>query len=384
MRIASVPFNEEFRLQDLYSYDILDSEREKDFDDLLEIAAHTYGCPMAAITFIDKERQWLKSKIGIDEEVRETSRDTAFCAHTILNNGVLIVEDATKDERFSKNPFVCDEPSIRFYAGAPIISTGGYRLGSICVIDKEPRPLSKQQANMLQLISSQVSKLLELRQKNLVLKRKMEEELYLQKELLQKTLKKQEVEKKAISTTLHEDIAQSLAASKFYLEMAETDSLGTKALIRKSKELLSTVVEQVRELSQTIAPSLLREVELKPLLTSLLSQFHNQSCLRVVLMYEGDKTISSAIALPIYRIIEAQLQNVQRHAKASCVVVNINVFSSIHLSIKDDGAGFDRKTFQKGAGITTILHNAEILNGRAEIASGLKGGCELTVTLQRP
>ena len=208
MRIASIPFNDELRLQDLYSYGVLDTEKEKDFDELLEVAAHIYGCSIAAITFIDRERQWLKSKIGIAEDVRETSRDIAFCAHTILNNDVLIVEDATKDERFCLNPFVIENPAIRFYAGAPIVSAGGYRLGSICVIDTQPRQLSQQEAKMLQIISSKISKMLELRQKNQLLQSKTKEALHLQKQLLQKTLKKHEVERKSISTTLHENIAQ--------------------------------------------------------------------------------------------------------------------------------------------------------------------------------
>jgi len=383
MRIASIPFNEDLRLQDLYSYDILDSEKEKDFDDLLEVAAHIYGCPMAAITFVDNGRQWLKSKVGLDEEIHETSRDIAFCAHTILDNDVLIVEDATRDERFCGNPLVTGGPSIRFYAGAPIVSTGGYRLGSICVIDNEPRELSQQEAKMLQVLSRQISKLLELRLKNKLLRKTAEEQLQLEKHLMQKTLQAAEAEKQLISTELHENIAQALAASKFYLEMAETDGVATKDLIRKTRQNLTTIVGQIRELSQTIRPSLLPEVELKALLTSLLSQFHNKSSMEVHLMYEGDISIAAPQALAVYRIVEAQLQNVQSHARATSVVVNVNVFSCIYLSVKDNGVGFDSKTFRRGAGLTKILYHAEALNGKVEINSLLKGGCELVVTIPR-
>lgn len=384
MRIASTPFNEELRLQDLYSYDILDSEQDKDFDDLLEIAAHIYGCPIAAITFIDVERQWLKSKIGLHKDIYETSRDVAFCSHTILTNDVLIVEDATKDDRFSENPLVVNDPSIRFYAGAPIVSAGGYRLGSICVIDNESRELSQQEARMLHILSRQISKLLELRLKNNLLRKKAEEQLQTEKLLLQKSFEKHEMEKKSIAAELHENIAQSLAASKFYLEMAEAEGFAAKDLIQKSRENITAVVRQVRELSQTISPSLLLpEVELKPLLTGLLSQFHNQSGISVNLMYEGDASVSSAIALSVYRIVETQLQNVNMHAGAKAITVNINVFSSFYLSIKDNGIGFDSKTFQRGAGLTSILSCAEALNGKVEITSLVKGGCELTVTLPR-
>lgn len=383
MRIASIPFNEQLRLQDLYSYDILDSEKEKDFDDLLEVAAHIYGCPMAAITFVDDRRQWLKSKVGVDENTHETPRDIAFCAHTILDNDVLIVKDATMDERFCGNPLVTGGPGIRFYAGAPIVSTGGYRLGSICVIDSEPRELTQREAKMLQVLSRQISKLLELRLKNKLLRQTAEEQLDMEKLLMQKTLQAQEAEKKLISTELHENIAQSLAASKFYLEMAESDSVGTRELVRKARQNLTTVVSQIRELSQTISPSLLPEVELKSLLTSLLSQFHNKTGLAVNLIYEGDVTTSSQTALAVYRIVEAQLQNVQGHARATSVVININVFSRIYLSIKDNGTGFDNKTFQRGAGLTKILFHAEALNGKVEINSCVKGGCELIAIMPR-
>jgi GAF domain-containing protein len=172
MRIASVPLNEELRLQDLYTYDILDSQQDAAFDELLEVAASIYGCPIAAISFIDKERQWFKSKIGLPADTESTTRDVSFCAHTILNDEVMIVKDATKDERFCQNPFVTEGLQIRFYAGAPIVSAKGYSLGSICIIDHQPRELTQHEARMLQILSNQISKLLELRLKNRLLKKK--------------------------------------------------------------------------------------------------------------------------------------------------------------------------------------------------------------------
>ncbi|HEY1021024.1 MAG TPA: GAF domain-containing protein [Flavisolibacter sp.] len=384
MRIASLPSNEDLRLQDLYSYEILDSEKENDFDELLEVAAYVYGCPIAAVTFIDKERQWLKSTIGIADDTQETSRDVAFCAHTILHNDVLIVEDATKDDRFCNNPFVTNDPSIRFYAGAPIVSANGYRLGSICVIDQKPRELTQQEARMLQILSRQVSKLLELRSANKRLRKKAEEQLELEHQLLQKTLQEHEAEKKSISTELHENIAQALAATKFYLEMAEDDGVAAKALIRKSRDTVVTLVRQIRELSHSISPALLPDVELKLLLHERLSQFHNQSGLETLLHYDGDKCVAARTALLIYRMVETQLHNVQSHAKATSVTVSINIGASVHLLIRDNGVGFDRYTFQRGAGLNKILSHAAALKGNVEITSGVKGGCELAVVFPKP
>lgn len=381
MRIASVPFNEKLRLQDLYSFDILDSDREKEYDDLLEVAAHIYGCPIAAISFVDNERQWFKSTKGLPDGTVSTPRNVSFCTYTILGNEVLIVQDATKDERFCNYPLVTDELAIRFYAGAPILSSSGYRLGSICVLDIQPRELTQKEAKMLNILSRQISVLLELRMKNKVLRQKAEEQLHLEKLLLQKTLHDHEVEKQSISAELHENIAQTLAATKFFLEMAEESSADMAGLVRKSKENIISLVKQVRELSQSITPSLLPEVDLHDLLRELLSRFYNNTGTEVKLIYESRGFVASAIALTAYRILEVQLENIRQHAKATVVTVNINAFSTFHLSIKDNGVGFVGKTFRKGGGLSKVLLRVEALNGRVEINAGVNGGCELVVAI---
>lgn len=324
-----------------------------------------------------------EGKVGIADDFQETSRDVAFCAHTILNNDVFIVPDATKDERFCENPLVTDSLNIRFYAGAPIVSTTGYRLGSICIIDNEPREMSKEDARMISIISQQISKLLELRLKNKLLKQKAEEQLKMEKLLLLKTLQEHEMQKQTISTELHENIAQTLAATKFYLELAEGPAICKVDLIQKCKENITSLVIQVRELSQSIAPSLLKEVELKMVLTNLLSQFYNRSGIEVKLQYEGRTSIASEPALIVYRIVEEQLENVCRHSGAGSVVVTINVCESIYISILDNGCGIDLARFQKGVGINKIASKVESLGGSVEITAGVKGGCELVVTIPK-
>lgn len=165
MQIAQLPSDEELRLQDLFSYDILDSEVEKEFNELVELAGEICNCPVSMITFIDKDRQWFKARL--DEGPSETSRDIALCAHAILSNDLLVVEDTSQDDRFTKNPLVTAEiKPIRFYAGAPIVSPGGYKVGTICVINNLPQTLSAKQKRALEILSAQVSRLLELRVKN--------------------------------------------------------------------------------------------------------------------------------------------------------------------------------------------------------------------------
>lgn len=155
------PNNEKKRLKVLWQYDILDTLPESIFDDLTELAARICEAPMAIISLVDEERQWFKSKLGVT--VRETSRDVSFCSHAIRQDGLFIVPDATKDDRFSKNPLVTADPKIRFYAGAPLISPDGYALGTLCVLDQEPRVLRPDQQVALSVLARHVMAQLELR-----------------------------------------------------------------------------------------------------------------------------------------------------------------------------------------------------------------------------
>jgi PAS domain S-box-containing protein len=179
---ATLSDNEKKRLAALYQYQILDTPAEAVFDDLTSLAAQICETPIALISLVDAERQWFKSKLGLT--VSETDRSLAFCNYAILQNDPLIVEDAWKDPRFAKNNLVTDEPYIRFYAGAPLITSDGLALGTLCVIDRIPRQLTLKQINALQVLSRQVVSQLELRQ-NLVGYERAESLLIAQKNFLE-------------------------------------------------------------------------------------------------------------------------------------------------------------------------------------------------------
>ena len=157
----SVHDDEVARIEALLQYKILDTAPETVFDDLTRLAAYICGTPIALISLVDSNRQWFKSKVGL--ETVETPRDIAFCTHAICQTDVFLVPDATQDERFVNNPLVTSEPNIRFYAGVPLINAEGYGLGTLCVIDDVPRQLSPKQLEALQIIAQQVMKQLELR-----------------------------------------------------------------------------------------------------------------------------------------------------------------------------------------------------------------------------
>ncbi len=161
--LVPLPSNEVARLNALYNYNILDTPPEEVFDDLTRLVAHICDTPTALINFVDSTRVWFKSQVGL--EAKEISRDVSFCAHAILQPDLFIVQDACQDSRFANNPLVTSDPKIRFYAGAPLITSEGYLIGTLCAIDYVPRELSPAQAEALQTLAHQVVAQLESQRK---------------------------------------------------------------------------------------------------------------------------------------------------------------------------------------------------------------------------
>lgn len=152
---------EEARLKELERYQILDTDDESDYDELAQLAAQICGAPVALVSFVDSVRQWFKARVGLD--VKETPREQSFCALAIQKHATMVVEDASRDDRFKANPLVTDSPHIRFYAGAPLITRDGYALGTLCVIDSQPRSLGTDQKSALETLAKSVTRLLEYR-----------------------------------------------------------------------------------------------------------------------------------------------------------------------------------------------------------------------------
>jgi len=162
MIVPEKPLNEAERLKALNGYGILDTLSEKEYDQLTIIASQICGCKMSLISLVDENRQWFKSRVGLD--VMETERRLAFCAHAILDpTHTLVVPDARLDPRFHDNPLVTGDPHLAFYAGVPLVNDDGLPLGTLCVLDNEPKKLSGPQLNALSALGDQVMALLELR-----------------------------------------------------------------------------------------------------------------------------------------------------------------------------------------------------------------------------
>jgi diguanylate cyclase (GGDEF)-like protein len=147
MKAPEYPENEDTRVATLRSLDILDTEPEERFDRLTRIAKRLFRVPIALVSFVDMNRQWFKSCQGI--EVTEMSRDISFCGHAILGDDIFIISDATLDDRFYDNPLVINEPRIRFYAGVPLVVSNGVKVGTLCLIDREPRMFTEEDQVLL-------------------------------------------------------------------------------------------------------------------------------------------------------------------------------------------------------------------------------------------
>jgi GAF domain-containing protein len=156
-----IPADEEARQESLRTYEILDTQAEKVFDDITAVIAGICDTPIALLTFIDGNRQWIKANFGLP--LRQTTRNASICAHAICRDELFVVPDTLRDARFADNPFVIGEPHIRFYAGMPLITPEGHALGALCVIDHSPRQLSEDQKAKLEALAQSAMLLLEIR-----------------------------------------------------------------------------------------------------------------------------------------------------------------------------------------------------------------------------
>jgi GAF domain-containing protein len=162
MPAADLPPDEEQRLAALRELELLDTEPEEAFDELVRRAAEATDSPVAVITLVDEARQWFKARVNL--ELESTDRDLSFCAHAILTpDDLTVVPDTLADERFADNLLVTEDPNIRFYAGAPIFTPDGHPIGTLCVIDAAPRGLTDEQADALRDLARAVSRQIERR-----------------------------------------------------------------------------------------------------------------------------------------------------------------------------------------------------------------------------
>jgi len=237
---------EEARLKALYSYNVLDTLPEEEFDRITRLASYICGTEIALISLIDKDRQWFKSKVGL--LVDETPRDMAFCQYVVMDGKVMEVENASVDERFKDNPLVLGDPNIRFYAGAPLQTEDGLSIGTLCVINSKPMSLTSFEKECLQDLSKLVMERLEaLRQKALLLVVNNQVN-----DAFQKVQQAQDEANKALEKAKRSEeemrlLAEAQMEANEKLMMAEINLKKTLELEQQQKNELDKLVGQLKD-----------------------------------------------------------------------------------------------------------------------------------------
>ena len=201
------------RLEELNSYQILDSLPEQEYDDIALLSAQICQMPMSTVAFVDEERKWHKAKFGLDKEF--VPRDFAICSHTICSDKLLIVEDTHEHDVFKDIGIVNNPPFVRFYAGIPLINNKGYALGTLCVVDTKPNCIDEQQIHALQALARQTMALLELR-KSLLISQQLQRQVRLHNSELESLSQMDELTKLYNRRVLDRELSRELRRSKRY------------------------------------------------------------------------------------------------------------------------------------------------------------------------
>lgn len=360
---APIPSDEEQRYRDLLSYEILDSEEEEDYNQLTELAAMFCDCEMATITFIDKKRQWFKAAVNMP--AKEGLRDNSFCGHAIMHSGVMVINDASKDERFYDNPDVADGLHIGFYAGVPIISSAGYKLGTVCVIDHEPKQTfepKKKQA--LETIALQVKKLLELRIKNKLIQKQSAEIIKAEKNTARLNTMIREKQNNEIAYELHENIAQLVVAAMMSVEMIENENPDAKESADRIRKYLSIILNDVKSLSNSITPTTFTSADYTGYIFQLTEQVESYKDIDVRFKKSPDDLkLSGSLGLTIFRITQDMLSYALL-AGADDVEISIAADQKIQLTFKQNGKNDILWSDDAKVLINNIITRADIINAQ--------------------
>ncbi|MFT3701956.1 MAG: GAF domain-containing protein [Agriterribacter sp.] len=363
--------DEELRLRDLMSYEILDTAEEKEFNDLTTLAAQICGCEIAAITFIDADRQWFKAKRNV--VVQQAPRDFTFCGHTILENKVMVVSNAKDDDRFFDNPQVMGGIGITFYAGAPIISSAGFALGTICVIDKkEKEGLTPEQENALRIIASQITSLLELRIKNKQVLKKSEALIKSEKKVTLLNMELQEEKNNLIAVELHENYAQTLTAIKLYIDFAQQSKDIADVFLDKCKERLLAVVEELKNLSKTIYPTTLQNADYYLLIDSLAKHYTEE--FNIDVEFYHDRRLENndpKTGIKVYRIVEQQLK-IAKNTGATNVKIELRQGKKLSLVFKYNSSA-EHIDIEKEMLFSNVIARPDLLNGKTTYRKDKEG-----------
>src|SRR6476469_578712 len=389
MQPPPIPENEQQRLKELYRFAVLDTEQETSFEQLVHLAAQICDVPMSLVSLVDADRQWFKARVGLSSS--ETERRVSFCAHAILNDGVFEIQDARKDDRFFDNPVVVGDPNIRFYAGMPLVTDNGYKLGTFCILDSKPRELTPAQEFALKTLATQAMSLLNLRVKNSELERI------------------NKLQNKLISIVAH-DVRNPLASLKGIIELRQTDIISQE----EADEMLGLAAAQLDATIDMVANlidwgklqmrkdnSFNREISLKKNIDSVLRTFNDQleaKNIKVDVSVQEAETFT-ADETAFNFVLRNLLSNSIKFTENGSITIDVSIVDTrIKLKITDTGTGFEQYTFDtlfqqqkhypapgtrnepgSGLGLSLIKDYLDKMEGSIQIKSEKDKGTEVIV-----
>lgn len=399
MRTAPIPHNDRQRLDSLLSYRLLDSEPEKDFDDITKLAAEICETPISVITLIDEQRQWFKSKVGL--EIIESPRETSFCGHLIAEpEHNLIVENASEDERFYDNPLVA-AGAIKSYAGIPLVNPEGFALGALCVIDVKVKKLEPFQIKALEKLANQVTKLLELRRNNFRLVQSHNTLAQRYKDLEQFS----HVVSHDLKSPLNNIIQLSEMVSEMISDKTEAQAKEMVGYIGQSAKELKNLVDGILEHYKydTLDVSRREKIRLREFVQYIVNLLHVSDDFTFVLPDEKTRFWTNKMALG--QILYNLVANAIKYNDKEIGVIEIGCGRNgdeIAIFVKDNGPGIPESQFAKifeifgtlgksdrsgnkgsGIGLSTVQKLLQRLGGRIEVKSEMGQGTTFTVFLKK-
>jgi two-component sensor histidine kinase len=359
MLAASHPRQPE-RIAALRGYDILDTPREADFDDIARLASELCGVPISVINLIDADRQWFKAEVGLG--VRETPLDTSICSHVILENEFVEIPDTLKDRRMQDNALCRGDPGLRFYAGALLQTEDGLPLGTLCVLDYQPRALSSLQRHALQVLAKQVMAQLDLR----------------------RALKRQELMQKEIDHRVKNSLAS--VASLVRLQMTSAGDPKIQSALESVAQRIQTVALLHEELYRTGAAD---EADLGHYLQTLREMLQVGVPAHIAIDVQAQRVpVDSATASAVGKIVSEFVMNSIKYAfpderRGTVTIALRPTGDGIELICRDDGIGAGNLTpARRGLGMRLMDAYAAQLGGRAQF-SDAHPGVELRILLPR-
>lgn len=359
---------ENLRLTDLCAHQILDTGEDNAFDELLELASDICEASISFISIMDKHRQWFKAKRGIS--LTEISRDDAFCAHTILQNDVFTVIDATKDERFSKNPFVTGELGVRFYIGAPIVSSEGNNLGTVCLLDTVPRKPTEKQKQRLKIIANQAARLIELHKRNTEVKKEADDIISRKSRSFHKVITSFQEYSSGLSYDLHEVVAQTIASSRFYLRLAQEDQASASEHINTVIEQLDKVVDDVRLISYKMTPPGIRILNIGETVKDSIAKTQHLFPYKIHLeTHNSIEVINSNITVLLLKMLHEWLHVLKEQGNTADIFIELSLDENVNLKISDSISQFDFQGREKEIWRRTIGDRVQAFDGHVRCTS---------------